>query len=148
MKNTKKTKLTALFLVLITLLSALFIPTSAAETNTSEDVGVEEIMPVTSYYCPVNADNFFDHPEWLGYYSPEYLYYSLQINYEVKPLGDGSHEGVDFLDGGGFRINWGGDKCLLYHPEENSHHGGAYYKLSSGTYGVRRFHLDGSVLVD
>lgn len=56
----KKTKLTSLLLVLITLLSALFIPINAAEADTSENVGIEEIMPHEyngNYWCgqPYNA---------------------------------------------------------------------------------------------
>ena len=62
MKSTRKTKLTALFLVLITLLSALFIPTSAAEMDTSENVGIEEIMPSSALYCE-NEYHLFYNPE-------------------------------------------------------------------------------------
>ena len=146
MIKTQKTRIAALLLVLITLFSALFIPINAAEPDTLEDVGIEEIMPMASYYCPVNADLFFADPTLFARYSPEYLYYALDITYEVKPLGDGTHKGKDYLDGGGFRINWGGDKVLLYHPEDGSHHGCAYYKLSSGLFGTHRFKLDGSPL--
>ena len=45
MIKTGKTKLTALFMVLLTLFTALFIPINAAEADTSENVGIEEIMP-------------------------------------------------------------------------------------------------------
>ena len=146
MIKTRKTKFTALLLGLITLFSALFIPINAAEPDTLEDVGIEEIMPMASYYCPVNADLFFADPTLFARYSPEYLYYALDITYEVKPLGDGAHKGKDYLDGGGFRINWGGDRMLSYHPAGSLYHnnGEPYYKLSSGTYGVRHFDLNGN----
>lgn len=36
---------------------------------------------------------------------------------------------------GGFKVNWGGDRMLSYHPATGSHHGGAYYKISSGAEG-------------
>ena len=42
---TRKTKLTALLLVILTLFTALFIPINAAEPDTTEDKGIEEIMP-------------------------------------------------------------------------------------------------------
>ena len=46
MIKTGKTKLTALFMVLLTLFTALFIPINAAEPDISENVGIEEIMPI------------------------------------------------------------------------------------------------------
>ena len=54
MKKTQKTKLTALFMVLLTLFTALFIPINAAEPETSEDIGIEEIMPLAVNYCNEN----------------------------------------------------------------------------------------------
>ena len=45
MIKTQKTRFAALLLVLVTLFIALFIPINAAETNTSDDVGVEETAP-------------------------------------------------------------------------------------------------------
>ena len=44
------------------------------------------------------------------------------------------------------KVNWdgkGGASILQYHPEELSHHGDAYYKLSNGTYEKRRYDLNG-----
>ncbi len=51
MIKTGKTKLTALFMVLLTLFTALFIPINAAEPEMSEDIGIEEIMPKRSCGC-------------------------------------------------------------------------------------------------
>ena len=48
MIKTRKTKFTALLLGLITLFSALFIPINAAEPDSSEDKGIEEIMPMAA----------------------------------------------------------------------------------------------------
>ena len=45
MIKTRKTKLTALLLVLLTLFTALFIPINVAEPETTEDKGIEKIMP-------------------------------------------------------------------------------------------------------
>lgn len=38
-------------------------------------------------------------------------------------------------------MNWGGDRILQYHPAKGSHHGGAYYKLSSGETGTIRINI-------
>ena len=54
MIRTNKTKLTSLLLVLITLLSALFIPVGAVNiSETDTNFGSEEIMPMASNNCPV-----------------------------------------------------------------------------------------------
>lgn len=65
-------------------------------------------------------------------------------SYEVKPLSRGKYKGVSFEDGGGFKVNFGGDGILQYHPEKGSHHGGAYYKISTGKGGTKHYELDGS----
>lgn len=49
MIKTQKTRIAALLLVLITLLSALFIPINAAVQETSDDIGIEKIMPMAAY---------------------------------------------------------------------------------------------------
>ena len=62
MIKTRKTKLTALLLVLLTLFTALFIPINAAEPETSEDKGIEEIMPMAAARClyyPINVIFFY-----------------------------------------------------------------------------------------
>ena len=51
MISTKKTRIATLLLVLVTLFTALFIPINAAEPDTSEDVGVEEIAPRVANSC-------------------------------------------------------------------------------------------------
>ena len=42
------------------------------------------------------------------------------------------------------KINFGGDGILQYHPTKKSHHGGAYYKISTGKGGTKRYELDGT----
>ena len=58
----------------------------------------------------------------------------------------GSFKGIPFEEGGGFKVNWGGDRILQYHPENLSHHGGAYFKISSGETGTIRIDLDGNLI--
>lgn len=42
------------------------------------------------------------------------------------------------------RPNFGGDGILQYHPEKGSHHGGAYYQISTGKGGTHHYELDGT----
>ena len=53
MIKTQKTKIAVLLLVLVTLFTALFIPINAAEPDTDESIGVEEIAPRSAARCPV-----------------------------------------------------------------------------------------------
>lgn len=90
------------------------------------------------------------NPLLLGETTPQqkYEYFSKSGN-TVTPLGKGNYRGVSFEDGGGFRVFFKHNKqlMLMYHPEERSHHGGAYYKLSNGGK-PRRFFLDGTEKFD
>lgn len=52
--------------------------------------------------------------------------------YNVIPLGRGSLRNKPFEEGGGYKINFGGDAIFQYHPAEKSHHGGAYWKIHQG----------------
>ena len=110
------------------------------------DVASDTLVPMAANSCPLNADDFFDNPQLFASYTPTDLYWALQESYTVLPLSGGSLAGLDFLNGGGFKINWGGDKILQYHPETSPHHGGAYYKLSSGVFGTKRYDLKGNPL--
>ena len=65
----KKTKLTSLLLVLITLLSALFIPVGAVNiSETDTNFGSEEIMPMAANNCCGNnynlPDDFLNGGRW------------------------------------------------------------------------------------
>ena len=72
--------------------------------------------------------------------------YLIKNGYDVKPLSKGSYKGIPFEEGGGFKVNWGGDRILQYHPADASHHGGAYFKISSGETGTIRIDLDGNII--
>lgn len=66
-----------------------------------------------------------------------------KMGFEVKPLAKGSLKSIPFEQGGGFKINFADGGLLQYHPDTKSHHGGAYYKISTGKGGVHRYGLDG-----
>lgn len=68
------------------------------------------------------------------------------IGYETMPLSDGKLAGIMFEDGGGYKVLFGKDGLFQYHPEFCSHHGGAYYKISKGTFGKRWYNLRGELI--
>jgi hypothetical protein len=75
----------------------------------------------------VNA--IIDNHAALKYYTPEEMMYRLErAGYMIESLSDGSFAGVPFEDGGGYKINFGGDGIFQYHPADHSHHGGEYWK--------------------
>ena len=92
-----------------------------------------------------SLDDLVKNPSILEEVTPDQLYnYLLSNGYEVKPLTRSSTlSGMTFEQGGGFKVNWGGDRMLSYHPATGSHHGGAYYKISSGAEGIARVFLRG-----
>ena len=84
------------------------------------------------------------HPQMFQAYTPKGLKQSLEnAGYDVKPLGKGNFKGIPFEEGGGFRISYGGDGYLQYHPESRSHHGGAYYKTSNGKDRTHYYNMKG-----
>ena len=92
-------------------------------------------------------DDLFDDPNKLADVSGDELYeYLLKNGYDVKPLNKGNYKGIPFEEGGGFKVNWGGDRILQYHPADASHHGGAYFKISSGKTGIIRIKLKGNII--
>lgn len=86
------------------------------------------------------------NPRALGKTTPKQKYDDLIAHgVDVKSLGRGAHKGRSFEDGGGFRASIGKDgMSFQYHPEKGSHHGGAYYKVSFGKNGIRRFDMRGN----
>lgn len=83
------------------------------------------------------VNSIIENHEALKYYTPEQMLKRLQnAGYNVKPLSRGAHKGELFIDGGGYKINFGGDGIFQYHPAENSHHGDAYWKIKHGKVGV------------
>ena len=94
-----------------------------------------------------SLDDLLTNPDKLSGVSGEELYnYLVKNGYDVKTLSQGSFKGIPFEEGGGFKVNWGGDRILQYHPENLSHHGGAYFKISSGKTGTIRIDLDGNLI--
>ena len=94
-----------------------------------------------------NLDDLLTNPNKLSGVSCDELYdYLIRNGYDVRPLSKGSYKGIPFEKGGGFKVNWGGDRILQYHPESLSHHGGAYFKISSGETGTIRIDLDGNII--
>lgn len=84
-----------------------------------------------------------ENPEILGGRSPQQWKNYLEfLGFETKPLGAGSLKGIEFEDGGGYRINYRGDGYLQYHPE-GRHHKVAYYKVSNARNGTKRFNTEG-----
>lgn len=92
-----------------------------------------------------NINDYIANPKKLfSKYTPKTLKSALeQGGFEVKTLKRGSLKGVDFTNGGGYKVNFGDDGLLQYHPASGSHHGGAYYKISTGKGGIHHYELDG-----
>ena len=65
--------------------------------------------------------------------------------YDPQPLGQGSTAGVTFEAGGGFKVTWGGDRLLQYHPGGGIH-GASYWKISSGITGIIKIIIDGEYI--
>ena len=90
------------------------------------------------------AEQIAQYPARLQAYTPDKLKAAPESGgYEVRPLGRGKLKGVSFEDGVGFRVNFSDGGLLQYHPDQGSHHDGAYYKISTGTKGVIRYDIDG-----
>ena len=91
----------------------------------------------------INKHNYFSHlddivkdPGRLIHVDPSDFYLYLKSKgYGPMPLSRGSTAGLSFEQGGGFKINWGGDRILQYHPGGGVHKG-SYWKVSSGITGI------------
>ena len=56
------------------------------------------------------ASRISGHPKMLGAYTPRGLYHALQnAGYETKPLKGKNYRDIPFEEGGGYRVNFGGD---------------------------------------
>lgn len=83
--------------------------------------------------------------EDLSEFTPEAMYELLERNgMKPQPLSRGSLKGVQFRDGGGYKINFGGDGEFQYHPDTGSHHDGEYWKVSGGKEGITRYDRSGA----
>lgn len=95
------------------------------------------------------ASDLAQHPQRLVSFTPEKLVAELEKEgLEIKPLARGSLKGIPFEQGGGFKVNFEDGGLLQYHPVSGSHHGGAYYKISTGKGGTKRYGLDGTEISD
>ena len=86
-----------------------------------------------------------DNPKVLASYTPETMKAALtKAGFKVEPLSNGSQKGVSFENGGGYKVLFGGDGALIYHPSKGSHHGGEYWKVSGGGKETVRYVMDGN----
>ena len=92
-------------------------------------------------------DDILDDPSKLKGVKPDEFHKYLKDNgYNPQPLSGGSLKGKSFEDGGGFKVNWGGDRILQYHPGSRHHGGVPYWKLSSGKTGTNRYDIKGNFI--
>ena len=115
-----------------------------------ENVKLEARKDEAGYLVTKNefVDSIEKNPSILGNYTPESLKAELEsMGYNVKPLADGTFQDIPFENGGGYKINYDSDRLLQYHPENRSHHEGAYYKLSSGEKGIIWYDTNGNEIL-
>lgn len=122
---------------------------SAADTAPDDRQGVRDVNAADDR---IGADGdserfaarIVEHPTMLGAYIPESFKETLERGgFEFKPLGNGAFKGIAFEDGGGFRVNFGDGGLFQYHPAVRSHHGGEYYKISTGKGGTQWYDREG-----
>ncbi len=96
-------------------------------------------------------DDYLSNPMLLAESTPKqkFDFYVANGNKVIPYLGRGNFKKVPYEQGGGYRIffNQNQEYMLQYHPEDRSHHDGAYYKLSSGGK-PKRYRLDGTEIID
>ncbi len=87
-----------------------------------------------------------ENPRIFGTYdSPATFKAALEsAGFEVKPLGKGALAEVPYESGGGYRVNFSDGGLLQYHPKAYSHHGGEYYKISTGKGGAHWYDISGN----
>lgn len=97
-------------------------------------------------YAEETISSYIGEPKKLGQTTHKEKYDDfVEHGVEVKPLAKGSLKGKPYEDGGGYKVNGEQDgKYMQYHPESESHHGGEYYKVSSGKTGTKRYDMDGN----
>ena len=89
------------------------------------------------------------HPKRLASFTPGGIKAQLEAEgYEIKPLKNGSLKNVPFEEGGGYKVNFADGGLFQYHPAARSHHGGAYYKISTGKGGTHRYDPEGNEIDD
>ena len=113
------------------------------ENKSSPKIKKKNIIRKKNYLNTINKlDDLFADVNRMSEVSGKEMYKFLsKKGYDIRPLSKGSLKGKQFNEGGGYKVNWGGDRILQYHPAKGSHHGGAYYKLSSGETGTIRINI-------
>ena len=87
-----------------------------------------------------------DNHEALKYYTPESMKAMFEMaGYDVKPLSKSKSgfKGLLFENGGGYKVNFGGDGIFQYHPE-GGYHRIEYWKIRNGSMGVKHYDRDGN----
>jgi len=101
-------------------------------------------------YADKKISSFINSPKTLGDTTHKEKYddfVSKGVN--VKPLNKGNLKGVNYEDGGGYKVTGTQDgQYMQYHPENKSHHNVEYYKLCSGKTGKKRYDMDGNPIVE
>lgn len=118
---------------------------SRSNEDTIENDSESSIM-----YSDNKISAYIENPKTLSDTTPKEKYEDfIEHGVDVKPLNKGRLKGVNFENGGGFKVNGTKDgQYFQYHPEDNSHHNGEYYKLSSGKTGTKRYDIDGNLIED
>lgn len=92
-------------------------------------------------------DDLLNDPSKLKGVKPdELIKYLKDKGYNPQPLSGGSLKGKSCENGGGFKVNWGGDRILQYHPGSRHHGGVPYWKFSSGKTGTNRYDMLGNLI--
>ncbi|WP_455715427.1 minor capsid protein [Anaerosporobacter sp.] len=99
---------------------------------------------------PVKSDiieSIVDDPMKFSQYTPKDLKEKLEeAGFDVKPLNRGSLKGMKFEEGGGYKVNFGMDGILQYHPKGRHHDKMEYYKISTGKTGTNRYNMKGETI--
>ena len=91
------------------------------------------------------VDAIIENHDALQYYTPEDMKRCLErAGYQVEPLGNRSKHvpNIPFEQGGGYRVHFGGDGYLQYHPAGGKHKI-AYWKINNGERKIHKYDLEG-----
>ncbi len=90
-------------------------------------------------------DNLANNPEKLKMNVNILKRFLDENGFDVKPLNSGAMKGVDFKDGGGFRVNIGGDGVIQYRPATKNRV--AYFKITTPEHGTHRYDTNGKEIL-
>ena len=123
--------------------------TSGGNSQDSSSISSIDHLRGSEYALAV-YERYASNPKTMGETTPKQKYDAFVAHgVDVLPLGKGTHKGKPFTEGGGFRVtNLPDGRLFMYHPKKSSHHETAYYKLSSGQSGKRRYDMDGHPIND